>query len=175
MCSVGGSKCIVYIDIAIGGKRLCELWVIGLFLWVEPAVLKKKDFTWFEGLDFLLHFVPYYIRCDLDRSSKKLFELLSNRNHGEVRVLLSLWPSKVAHDDKGSTWLLKYVVYSRKCSKDSGCICNLAILDRHVEINSDQNPLVLEVCISDCIQDHNSSLYLYQKTAHHASKRFRPA
>ena len=100
MCPVGCSECVVDIDVTVGGELLGELGVVGLFIRIEPAVLEQKDLTGLEGLDFLLHFGSDDIRSDLDGLSEKLLELLSNRNHGEVRILLSLRAAEVAHHDE---------------------------------------------------------------------------
>ena len=81
MSPVSCSECIVDIDVTIGGKLLCELRIVGLFIRIETAVLKKKNLTRLEGLDFLLHLWTDNIAGDLHGFSEKLLELLSYRHH----------------------------------------------------------------------------------------------
>ena len=153
MSSVSCTECIVYIEVTIGSESLGKLFTILLFIRIESYVLKKQDFTWLESLYFLLNLFADYIWSKLHRLSEKLLKFSSDRSHGEIHVLLSLWSAIVAHDNKGST-AIENIVDCRKSSLDSCSICYYTILYRNIEVHSDKNSFTLKVSILNCIKYH---------------------
>ena len=151
MCSVGCAEGIVHIDIAVGGKSLCIIRVVGLFVRVEAHILKKKHFASLEGLNLFLHLGADYIGSNLHRLSQKLGKPLSYRSHGELWILLSLWPSEVAHHNQGCPLLGKDILNGGQCSADTCVVLDHTLFQRNVEINPDKNSLSCQVCIADCI------------------------
>ena len=153
MGSVSCTESIVYIEVTIRSELFCKRGTILLFIRIESDVLKKKNFTWLKSFDFLLDFFSDYIWSKLYRLTEKLLEFSSDRSHGEIHVLLSLWSAIVAHDNKGST-AIENIVDCRKSSLDSCSICYYTILYRNIEVHSDKNSFTLKVSILNCIKYH---------------------
>ena len=78
----------------------------------------------------------------------------------------------MAHEDDASV-VLNEVVDGGQGSLDTGGVANDAILDRHVEVNADENALAVDIDVADgLLGKGHVCFYLSYVSASHYGKRF---
>lgn len=78
----------------------------------------------------------------------------------------------MAHEDDASV-VLNEVVDSGQGCLDAGGVANDAILDRHVEVNADENALAVDIDVADgLLGKGHVCFYLSYVSASHYGRRF---
>lgn len=78
----------------------------------------------------------------------------------------------MAHEDDASV-VLNEIVDGGQGSLDTGGVANDAILDRHVEVNADENALAVDIDVADgLLGKGHVCFYLSYVSASHYGRRF---
>ena len=133
---------------------LLHLAIFGL---VETGVLKKRNLAGLEGLDDVVR--RQTVGNELDFLTKLLRKFLGNGLQRERRlVALALRTTEVAHEDEATT-LLKHVLDRGERRDDARIVGNLAraiLGHRHIEINTHDDALALELDVAQSLLVHLS-------------------
>ena len=121
---------------------LVDSYRLAFLFRIETEVLEKKHLTRFEGCSLLVSLLA--VRSELYRNAEFLAYCINYLRKRKFRFNFSLRFAHVGHDDKRTTFL-KNEFKCRERTTDTGVICNLAILDRNVEIHSHDSFLTFEV------------------------------
>ena len=138
---------------------LLDLAVLGL---VEAGVLEERDFAGLERLDDIVG--GHAVWDELDLEPELLGKRLGDGLQRERRVvgvrcrakLDALRTAEVRHEDE-RTALLKDVLDRRQRRNDAGVVGNLAgavLSHRHVEINTHDDALALELDVAESLLVH---------------------
>ena len=137
VCSMSGTKCIVYKYIAKRSKFLAEfITVLSLFCTIT-SVLKKNDLAVFHVSYCCFYSVIYNNRAwnEFHFLSEKFCETFCNRCKRKLRFRLSFRFSKVRAKDNLST-ICNKLLDCRKSCYQTVLICNFTVLQRYIEVTS---------------------------------------
>lgn len=138
---MGGAEGIENEDVTIGSELLGDLGIVLLLTLVETDVLENEDLARLDGGNGLGGLLTIRVSNKSNVKARELGELLGDRLEGELGLEAStLGTAEVAHEDDASV-VLNEVVDSGQGCLDAGGVANDAILDRHVEVNADENAL----------------------------------
>ena len=156
MGAVGGAERVVHVQIAIGSQLLGELGIILLLARIEADVFQKQDVSRLLGFDQGFDFRSNDIRSERHLAAEIFLELLGDRLQAELGDFLPFGSPKMGHDDQART-VVKQIVDGGKSRLDAGVVRHGLAVERHIEIDADQNPLALAIAIPDGIQLHMHS------------------
>ena len=168
MLAVCGAEGIHHIAVSIGSELLCELLLLllhfllcslvcriflvdsdrlALLFRIVAEVLEKEYLARLEGCNLCVSVGA--VRCELHlRYTESGCNSLPDLAKAELRLNLSLRFSHMAHNDERTT-LLKDELEGRDSSADAGVVGNLSVLNRDIEVNSNDGLLASEVVVSD--------------------------
>ena len=171
--TVSGAEGIENEDVTIGSELLGDLGVVLLLTLVETDVLENEDLTRLDGGDSLSSLLAIRVGNKSNVKARELSELLGDRLKGELRLEAgTLGAAEVAHEDDASV-VLNEVVDGGQGSLDTGGVANDAILDRHVEVNADENALAVDIDVADgLLGKGHVCFYLSYVSASHYGRRF---
>ena len=100
-------------------------------------------------------------------------ELLGDGFEGQLGLEAgAIGTAEVAHEDDASV-VLNEIVDGGQGSLDTGSVTNDAILDRHVEVNADENALAVDIDVADgLLGKGHVCFYLSYVSASHYGRRF---
>ena len=171
--AVSGAEGIENENVTIGSELLGDLGVVLLLTLVETDVLENEDLARLDGGDSLGSLLAVSVGDKGNVETRELGELLGDRLKGELRLEAStLGTAEVAHEDDASV-VLNEIVDGGQGSLDTGGVANDAILDRHVEVNADENALAVDIDIADgLLGKGHVCFYLSYVSASHYGRRF---
>ena len=167
---MGSAKGVVHVDVAVGGKLLGHLLLLGLHIrllrgvllvahvvglldlaflgLVETGVLKHQDLARLKGGSLRVGILA--VLGKLDGNPKILRQVVANRPEAEVRlVTLPLRTTKMAHQNEGGT-LLKNILDCGLGGLDASVVGNLMLgIQRNVEVNAHDYLLALQIHVAD--------------------------
>ena len=146
--AMGGTKGIVDVQVGHVGQRLGESRVVRLLLRVEAQVLEEQQVPGAQLVDRHLHARPERVTGHPHRAPQQGGEAISNRLEAQGVVHLALRPPKVAGQDHGSP-MLKQVDQRRQAGPDASVIGDAPVVERHVEVGTQEDALAEHVDIPD--------------------------
>src|SRR5918996_1385121 len=144
MRAMRGGKGVVDIKIAMLGEPFGEAWVVLLLAGIEPYILQHGDLAGLEPRKAVPCFLADAVADEADiGAAHQLLHLLRDRlQRGLGRDHLGTAEMR-QHDHLGP--FAGELGDGRKHAGDAGRIGDLAVLDRHVEIDADEDPLAANV------------------------------
>ena len=132
---------IVNVFVSQGSKFLAKLFVVLLFALVKTQVLQQNNLTRLHSSNLCLSVLTYRIGCKNNRSINHGCQILCHRCQRErFFIAFTLGTTKVTHkDDLGAS--LKQIVNGGKSSANTRVVGYHAILQRHVEVNANDDAL----------------------------------
>lgn len=171
--AVCGAEGIENEDVTIGSELLGDLGIVLLLTLVKTDVLENEDLARLDGGDSLGGLLAIRVGNKSNVKARELSELLGDRLEGKLGLEASaLRTAEVAHEDDASV-VLNEVVDGGQGSLDTGGVANDAILDRHVEVNADENALAVDIDVADgLLGKGHVCFYLSYVSASHYGRRF---
>ncbi len=110
-----------------------------------PAdVLQEHDPVGLGRPDRLGGRLPHHVLSHAHRRAEQLLQSLRDGREARRRVGLALRPAEVRHDD-GHRLPVEQVAQQRHAGTDATVVADGPVLDRHVEVAADQDPLAADV------------------------------
>ena len=164
---------IVDCEIATGSELLRKLGIVLLLTLVETDVLENEDLARLDGGDSLSSLLAVGVGDKGNIETRELSELLGDGLEGQLGLEAgALGTAEVAHENDASV-VLNEVVDGGQGSLDAGGVANDAILDRHVEVNADENALAVDIDVADgLLGKGHVCFYLSYVSASHYGRRF---
>ena len=171
--AVGGAEGIENEDVTIGSELLGDLGIVLLLTLVETDVLENEDLARLDGGNGLGGLLAIRVGNKSNVKARELGEFLGDGLEGELGLEAgALGTAEVAHEDDASV-VLNEVVDGGQGSLDAGGVANDAILDRHVEVNADENALAVDIDVADgLLGKGHVCFYLSYVSASHYGRRF---
>ncbi len=142
---------VVHIDVAQGRQFPRELGVVLLFLGVEAQVFEQQHFAG-RGLHGF-HFRPDAIGRHLHRAAEQFAQARRHRLQTHFRIRLAFGPPEVGRqDDAGAVF--ERVLNGGQRRLDALVagdfhVAPLILLERHIEIHADEDPLPVQIEIAN--------------------------
>ena len=129
------------------GSLVCRILLVdsdrlAFLLRIETEILEKKSLARLKSCSKLVCLLA--VRSELYRNAEFLAHCINYLGQGKFRLDLSFRLAHVGHDDEG-TALLKNEFEGRKCSANTSVVCDFAVLDRDVEIDSHNGLLAIKI------------------------------
>ena len=146
---MSGTKGVEHEDVAVGSEGLGDLGIILLLALVKADVLEHEDLARLEGLDGGSGLLAVGVVDEGHVQAGELGELGGDGLEGELGLEAgAVRAAEVAHEDDAGV-VLDQVVDGRQGGLDAGGVANDAVLDRHVEVNADEDALAVDVDVAD--------------------------
>ena len=170
---MSGTEGVENEDIAVGSEGLGDLGIVLLLTLVEADVLENEDLARLDSGDSLGSLLAVGVGDKGNVETGELSELLGDGLEGELGLEAgAIGTAEVAHEDDASI-VLDEVVDGGQGSLDAGGVANDAILDRHVEVNADENALAVDIDVADgLLGKGHVCFYLSYVSASHYGRRF---
>ena len=170
---MSGAEGIENEDVTIRSELLGDLGIVLLLTLVKTDVLENEDLARLDGGDSLGGLLAIRVGNKSNVKARELSELLGDRLEGKLGLEASaLRTAEVAHEDDASV-VLNEVVDGGQGSLNTGGVANDAILDRHVEVNADENALAVDIDVADgLLGKGHVCFYLSYVSAFHYGRRF---
>ena len=147
--AVGGAEGIENEDVTIGSELLGDLGIVLLLTLIEADVLENEDLARLDGGNGLGGLLTIRVGNKSNVKARELGELLGDRLEGELGLEASaLGTAEVAHEDDASV-VLDEILDGGKGSLDAGGIAHDAVLDRHIEVNANENAFAVDIDVAD--------------------------
>ena len=147
--AVGGAKGVEDEDVAVRSERLGDLGVVLLLALVEADVLENEDLAGLESLDSGSGLLAVRVGDEGHIKAGKLGELGGDGLEGELGLEAgAVRTAEVAHEDDAGV-VVDQVLDGREGSVDAGGVTDNAVLDRHVEVDADEDALAVDVDVAD--------------------------
>ena len=171
--AVSGAEGIENEDVTIGSELLGDLGIVLLLTLIEADVLENEDLARLDGGNSLSSLLAVGVGDKGNVETRELSELLGDRLEGQLGLEAgALGTAEMAHEDDASV-VLNEVVDGGQGSLDTGGVANDAILDRHVEVNADENALAVDIDVADgLLGKGHVCFYLSYVSASHYGRRF---
>ena len=171
--AVSGTEGVENEDVAIGSEGLGDLGIVLLLTLVKTDVLENEDLARLDGGDGLGGLLAISVGDKSNIETRELGELLGDGLEGKLGLEAgALGTAEVAHEDNASI-VLNEIVDGGQGSLDTGGVANDAILDRHVEVNADENALAVDIDVADgLLGKGHVCFYLSYVSASHYGRRF---
>ncbi len=148
---------IVDVDVGIGRQRLRELGVVGLLLGVEAQVLEQDRLARLEAGDGVDGADAERVAGHAHGSAQQVRQAQRDRTQAEGVVDLALRPTEMAgQDDDGAA--IEEVGDGRHAGPDAGVVDDLAVLERDVEIDPDEDLLAGRIEVANGELVHGSTV-----------------
>ena len=171
--AVSGTEGIEDEDVAIGSEDLGDLGIVLLLTLVKTDVLENEDLARLDGGDSLSSLLAVGVGDEGNIETRELSKLLGDGLEGQLGLEAGAFgTAEVAHEDDASI-VLNEIVDGGQGSLDAGGVANDAILDRHVEVNADENALAVDIDVADgLLGKGHVCFYLSYVSAFHYGRRF---
>ena len=153
VCPVRRSECIVDVDIGVRRERLGEVRVVGLLLGVESEVLQHEDLARAHALDRVLRSDPEGIPGDRYVAPDQLGQACPDGPQPQPVLDLPLRPAEVAGQDHRRS-PLQQEANGGEAGADSGVVGDLPIVERDVQVGSQEDALASNVDVPDGLLVH---------------------
>ena len=146
--AVGGPERVVDEDVGVRGEGRGEVRVVLLLLGVEPEVLEEDRLARTHPLDGVLCPDAERIAGHRDIAAEQLAEALADRPEPEAVLDLAVGPAEMAreHDPRP---VVEERDDRRQGGPDPGVVGDLAVRERDVEVDSDEDALARGVEVAD--------------------------
>ena len=140
---------VVHVDVGERGELGRERRVVLLFLGMEAKVFEQHDVA--AGLrlgDGLPCRFTNAVAREHDLPPEERREVRRDRLEAVFRVRLAFRTTQVRGEDDGGA-LVERVLDGRQRRAHAGVVADDAVLERHVEVDADENALALEIEVAD--------------------------
>lgn len=148
MRAMRGTERVVDEDVGVTGQRRREARVVGLLLLVEAQVLEQEQFAGAEALDRVLGADAERVAGDRDVAPDELGQAQADRPQPERVLDLAVRPPEVARQDDPRL-RVEERGDRRNRRTDARIVADLAVGDRDVEVDSDEDALAGDVDVAD--------------------------
>ena len=143
MGSVRGPEGVVDVDVGQACQRRRQLGVVLGFAWLVADILEQQDLAVLEPFGELRHFVPDDRRRHLHGDAEQLGQRADDLSQRELRLALLGSTEMRDEDQLGATAAKLLKRWHRR--PNPGVVADPPIGDRHVEVDPDEHPLVVEL------------------------------
>ena len=150
---LGSLHCLLCI--LVSWVFLVDTYWLAFLFWIVAEVFEKEHFAWLESGSSVLSLSAIRSKLHLWHTESGSNCVL-NLAERKFWLYLTLWLTHVRHDDEGTT-LLKNELESWKSTTDTCVVSDLTLLERYIEIYTNDCLLTGKVVIIDL---HNSDIYL---------------
>ena len=152
MRAVRRAEGVVHIDVAQFGQRLGKSGVVRLLFRMETDILQQGHVARLHVGDDFFRDRPNDLVAEGDRVIDELVQVIRHRPQRIFRHGLALRPAEVRHEDNLRPFLPQQCDRGQRFA-DAGVVSNvdfpLALLGGHVEIDTHQDTLALDLQIAD--------------------------
>src|SRR6266542_5309287 len=149
MCAMRGAKCVVYVEsMAQPGELLSKCVVVLLFFLMKSQIFQQKDVAILQPRSPGFSFFANAVCCESNRSAKQTRKMLSHRSKAVFLNPLALRSPQVRSQNYASI-LPDAIPNRRQGSSNTRVVFNLAFLQRHVEVNADEDAFALQTEVFD--------------------------
>ena len=135
-----GPERVVDIDVRIRRELRREARVVLLLLGVEAQVLEQQRFAWSQPLDLVLRANPERVAGDRHVLTDEQRQALGHRSKPEAVLDLPVRSAQVAREhDAGAAG--QQVADGRNRGANARVVGDLPVLERHVEVDAEEDPL----------------------------------
>src|SRR5262245_51368393 len=99
MRTMGGTKCIVHINITQFSKRLREFWIVRLLTWLKPNILEQRDVAVLHVVDDFPGHIAEGVVTENDGMMNQGMQIFADWPKRIFLNRLALGPAKVGHQN----------------------------------------------------------------------------
>jgi hypothetical protein len=167
--AVRGAERVVDVEVGEVGQRGGELRIVRLLLGVEAEVLEHQQVARTQLLDGHLDSGSERVAGHPHRAAEELAEAVGDRLQAESVVHLALRPPEMAGEDDGRP-TLQQVHDRRQAGANAGVVGDPPVVERDVEVGTQEDALARNVDITDRQLVHVASAGRYRRSAMKAAR-----
>ena len=151
MCTVSGTKCVVYINISQGSQFLGEVFFVLGFFFSETNVFQQDNLTICHrgNQSFCVFADNVFIFCKFYILTQQFGQSCSNWSQREFFFIFALRSAQMGAEDYFCI-VGNQVLNGRQCSNNSFVVCDYAVFERNVKIAADKDAFAGYLDIFDC-------------------------
>src|SRR5438093_2031266 len=166
MGPVGGSKCIIHIDVRQGGELFGEVAIVLLFFGMEAEILEQERLPVLKIGNHLLDLRAHTVRSKSGGLSQQFTEPGRDGSQAVFRFGRTFRPSEMRGEYKASAFLEHIANGGERCL-DAVIVCNLPGGKRNIEVHPHENALAGKVQVGDGELVHMRKQHKATKTQRH--------
>ena len=151
-----GAECVVDVGVCIGRERGRERRVVRLLLGMESQVLEHQDVALAEPRDRGRHRRAEAVVGRGDGAAEQLTETRRDRRHAELVNDRALRAAEVTGEDHPRATPDQQLDGGQRRA-DPGVVGDDAVLERHVEVDTDEDALPRSIEVAHAAERHGGS------------------